>query len=498
MREPFSDAERLLVDLRKRTLSGGVVTTTAEGLKFLLNMATVIALARLLTPREFGLVAMASTVTAFLATLKDAGLSTATVQRDSITHGQISNLFWINVALGVVMSVIGVALAPAVAWFYQDTRLVGIMASLSLTLLLAASTVQHNALLVRHLRFTAVGTIDVGSLLFGASVAVGFALVGLGYWSLVAMQLAAAAATLVLTWSASGWRPSLPRRHSGMGSLLTFGAHMTLSSVVWRLTSGCDSMLIGRFHGAEPLGLYSRAGALLFRPLEQLLAPAGSVLLPVLSRLQSDPERYRRTFLRVYEALTLFAFSLTAILMALARPLVLTLLGPAWEGAIPLFLGFALGALYVPPAIAASWLLTTQGRGVELLHASVALSATTAVAWAIGLPFGPLGVVLAYSISGFFLRLPILYHVVGRTGPVRANELWTGFLHNLPCCIAVYLITSLARVLVDDASALTQMLVCTPVGIAIAFVVPFAFNRPRTTLRYAVAALGSQLRSRPA
>jgi PST family polysaccharide transporter len=120
------------------------------------------------------------------------------------------------------------------------------------------------------------------------------------------------------------------------------------------------------------------------------------------------------------------------------------------------------------------------------------------VAWTVGIPFGPIGVVLAFSVSGFVFRLPLLYHVVGRSGPVRSADLWAGVLHNLPCPVAVYAATSVVRILVADAAPLPQLLVCGTVGVAVALAVPLAFARPRTTLRYAVATMSGHLVGRPA
>jgi O-antigen/teichoic acid export membrane protein len=489
---PYLDTDHLGEDLGQRAVSGGVVTTAAQAAKFLLNLVAVAVLARLLAPQEFGLVAMVSAITGFLVMLKDAGLSTATVQRASVTHRQISNLFWINVGLGGAAGLASLALAPAVAWFYGDARLVGIMAALSLTFLLTGLTVQHNALLVRQMRFALLAMIELGSMLAGIAVATGLALAGWGYWALVGMQLVAAGAGLVLTWLACRWRPSLPSRNSGVRPLLTFGVHMTLASVVSRLAWDADKILIGRFHGADALGLYSRAHVLLVRPLEQLLSPVSAVLVPALSRLQSDPERYRRAFLRVYDTLAVLTFSLTALLLALSRPLILTLLGPAWDGAVPLFAGFTVAALYMPLAWAASWLLTTQGRGRDYLLVYTLLSPFTLAAYVVGLPFGPLGVVLAFSACALLICLPVTFHVAGRSGPVRSADLWRGFLSNLPCWVAVYGATSLASAAVAPVAPLTELLICGPVGLAVALGALLVLDGPRTTALYSLTMLRSR------
>lgn len=477
--------DHLLQNLGKHAISSGVVTVAAQGAKFFLNLIGVMILARLLPPEEFGLVAMVSAMTSYLGLFKEAGLSTATIQRDLITQDQVSNLFWINVALGAVIGFMSMGLAPAVAWFYRDPRLVGIMVALSFTFFLSGPTVQHRALLVRQMRFKAIAIIEVTSMLAGIITGCCMALWGFRYWSLVGMQMSMAGTGLALTWWASGWRPTLPKRHSGVASLLRFGANLTVSDMIARLAVISDSILIGRFFGAEPLGLYSRASVLLARPLEQLLAPISTVLIPVLSRLQSDPERYRRTFLRAYDILALVTFPFTALCLALSEPLVLLVLGPAWKSAVPLFAAFTLVALSLPVLIGAGWLFISQGRGRDLLHAYSILSIVTVAAYIAGLPWGPLGVVLGLSVASLLIRLPIFYHLAGRRGPVRTTDLWKSFLHHLPCWGAVYAATTLARSMLGEATPAVQLLVCGPLGLAVGAGVVFALERPRESALYA-------------
>ena len=175
----------LLTDLRRRTVSSGFVTAVAQGVQFALTLVSTVILARLLTPRDFGLVAMSWTIIGFSQVFKEAGLSTATVQREGITHAQVSNLFWINVVLSGLISLLVAAAAPAVAWFYREPLLVEVTLALSITILLAGLAVQHMALLNRQMRFKAIALIQVGSVLAGVLVGVGMAWLNYGYWSLV-------------------------------------------------------------------------------------------------------------------------------------------------------------------------------------------------------------------------------------------------------------------------------------------------------------------------
>ena len=478
--------DHLLPKLGQHAVSGGIITAAAQSVNFVINFVSAIVLARLLSPEEFGLMGMVLAVTGILGLFTEVGLSTATIQRETITHAQVSNLFWINIALGALIGLVSMALSPAIAWFYGDPRLVGIMIVLSTVFFLSGATVQHRALLNRQMRFGAIAIVQVVSLLIGFVVGCVMALKGFSYWSLVGMQLCVAAVTLLITWSMCGWRPSLPRRHTGTISLVAFGAQLTVSDLIARVAGRMDSILVGRFFGAEPLGLFTRAQVLLYRPLEQLLAPVGSVLIPVLSRVQTNEERYRRIFLRAYRLLGLATLPLMAALLALSEPLVLLLLGSKWGGAVPLFKGFTLAAISIPLSFAASWLFLSQGRGQDLLRAYTILSSLMVLAFLCGLPWGPLGVVMAFAIYGLAVRLPILYYLAGRNGPVGAADLWKGFLAYLPTWGAVYGGATFGRILEEESPFAVQLLVGGTMGLISGIVVILIQPGPRESLLHAV------------
>jgi len=457
--------DHLLTDLKGRAISSAFVTIAAQGAQFGLQLASIMVLARLLTPKDFGLFAMVMTVMGFLRIFKDARLSTATVQREDITHAQVSNLFWINVAMSGAASLILAAGAPIIAWFYREPRLVPITLVLSSTFLLSGLAVQHTALLNRQMRFQAIAIVQVGSMLIGIGVGIGMALLNCSYWALVGGNFATVAATLVLTWMAIPWWPQAPARRSGVWPLVSFGANLATGDFICSFARGADGLLVGRFYGPNSVGLYTRAGALLNAPMVQFLSPITSVFVPVLSRVQTQPERYRRTFLQVYEAIALVSFLFTGLLFALARPLTLVVLGPKWEQAAIIFAGFTIAALCVPPATASTWLFASQGRGKDWLFTSFLLSGIAIVSFVAGLPFGPAGVAIAYSAAFLVVGLPVHYYFAGRRGPVTTADLWIGIFRYLPLWIVVCSATWLMRLLFANSLPLVQLLICAPVGL---------------------------------
>jgi O-antigen/teichoic acid export membrane protein len=488
--------DHLRTDVKHRTISSGFVTLTSQGAKFALSVGSTVILARLLTPHDFGLLAMVTTIMGLLRIFKDAGLSSATIQRAEITQAQVSNLFWINVAVGGSLALIMALAAPAIAYFYREPNLIAITLWLSIAFLVSGSTVQHQALLLRQMRFKSMAIIEVGSITVSLLVGVGMALGGCGYWSLVGMNLAGEGAGFVLTWLVSSWRPHWPKRKSGTRPLLSFGVTMTGGTAVYTLSRSVDSMLVGWRYGADSVGLYSRALALFMRPLDQLMGPVSSVLLPTLSRLQGEPERYRRVFRQIFEGMALVSFVFTGLFFALSRPITLVLLGAKWDAAAIIFRGFTLAALYLPVAAPVAWLLISLGRGKDYLRWNIAYATISISSFLIGLPFGPVGVAFAYSIGGLLIALPILYYLAGRSGPVRTSDLWIGFFRHLPLWIVVAGCTFLARSWADHYSPLVQLLISAPIGMAAAAATVLVIKPQRAVATYMVGAVRGMLKSR--
>jgi O-antigen/teichoic acid export membrane protein len=488
--------DHLLQNIGHRAVSGGFVTIGAQASKFLMNFLAAAILGRLLTPKDFGLVGMVLGVTALVSVFSQLGLSIATIQRDTITQSQVSNLFWVNVGLSGVLAGLSAGLAPLTASFYHDQRVKGIMLALSITFVLTGSTVQHLALLTRQMRFQALALIDITSTAIGVALACCLAWFGFAYWALVAQQLATAACSLGMTWLTSGWRPHLPSRNSGVKPLMHFGAHLSLADFVGQGSANADSILLGRFFGAAPLGLYTRANVLLARPIQQVILPVNNVLIPVLSRMQSDPERYRRSYMQAYGTLAFFVFSFAAMCLVLARPLVLVILGPKWTSVIPLFAVFTLVAVSGPLSSICSWIYESQGRGQDQLRSHTAAGVVTIISDLLGLRWGPLGVVTSLAIISLLIRLPIVYYIAGRRGPVTTRDLWMGFLSHIPCWGAVFLTTSLADKAVVHAAPIVQLLVCIPIGIGTGAALALLFPGPRQSALFAGSKIKNVLKAR--
>lgn len=479
--------------LKRRAVSNGLASAISHFLQFFLNLLGIALLARLLRPEDFGLVAMVTVVMGFLRVFNEAGLATATIQRDGITHAQVSNLFWANIGLGLLSSLALAGLSPAVAWFYQQPAVTGVCLALACAPLLSTAAVQHRALLTREMRFTTLAFIDVSSVAAGVAISVVLARRGAGHWSLVGQQLAPLFLSAALVWWRSSWRPARPSRSSGTRPLLAFGANLTAGGFLWSVSRGLDGLLLGRIYGPDILGIYTRAGALIRRPVEQFMAPLDAVLIPVLSRLQQHPSQYRRVVMQVQQSVVLTSGILTAVMLGLATPITLLVLGEQWRAAVPIVSGFTVLAFYVPVGSVAGWILKSQGRGRDFLMQSFVGSGITLASTVVGLPFGAVGVAASYSTFCLLVSLPVLYRVAGRQGPVTQGDLWHGVIFHLPVPVAAFVGASGGLWILGPSSELVQIAVGTITGVAAGLIAVFV-SPPSRAVAASVLAMVSELR----
>lgn len=399
------------------TWSNIKVTASAQLVRFLVQVGSTVVLARLLTPSDFGLVAMVAVFLNLIVLIKDAGLAQATVQRATIRHEQISALFWVNIFLSVAVAGLVVAIAPVVAWLYGERRLFGVTVALALPILFAGAALQHRALLQRDLQFKKLAVADIGSLLVGTSCGAVFAMLGFGFWSLVLMQCATALTNGAIIWIASGWIPGAFLRGTGIRSMLGFGANLFGFNAINYFARNADNFLIGKVIGAEALGQYSRAYSLMLLPISQLNAPLVAVLFPTLSRLQDQGEEFARVFLKYVRAVAWLTVPAITLAHLFGEQVIVFLLGERWRPAGEVFRILALAALLQPVASLHGLLFTSTGQTGKMLRWGLFSAPLICVAFVVGVRHGASGVAMAYAVVMTFLA-PTLWWYASQGTPV--------------------------------------------------------------------------------
>jgi len=480
--------EHLHADLRGRSLRGGLLNVTSQGMQFLIQSIATIVLARLLTPADFGLVAMVSTFTGLAQSFADLGLSEATIQRREINHNQVSTLFWINAAVGLGLTVATVGFAPLIAHFYRDARLINITLLVSLTFLFGGFRVQADALLKRQMRFQAIAVRDITSYAIAVPSAIIMALQGFGYWALVALPLILNFIVTALSWLMVKWRPIWPRWDSEVGSMLNFGSNVAASYFIVTVSRNMDNVLIGWYLGAGPLGLYSRAYNLLMLPIRQLIFPVGNVAIPAFSRTQGDSERFARYYLRGVNLIIWVAAPVFAFLSVAAKPVILLVLGNQWKEATTVFqilVIAALGQLFLESTI---WLFVSRGQSKQLLRLLLIVSLALVGSYTVGLPFGIEGVALSGSVVLLFI-LPWILKFSFRGTDLTLMRLVRTIARPIGLSIGSACVAQLALFTISPQGIMPQLLVITSV-----FVVFYAVSLFIPAVRYELVSLVILLR----
>ena len=380
----------------------------AQGANFLLRVGSLMVLARLLGPKDFGLVGMVTAFTGVLSLFRDFGLSSAAVQRTTVTDEQISTLFWINLLVGTLLGLLSVAMAPAIAAFYHEPRLFGVTAVLAAGFLFNAAGVQHAALLQRQMRFTTLAVINTVALIVGTVIAIGGAKAGYGYWALVAMTVTLPLTTTIGFWLTTAWVPGMPHRRAGIRSMMRFGSTLTLNGLIVYVASNFEKVLLGRFWGVDAIGIYGRAYQLINIPTDNLNSAAGEVAFAALSRLQDDPIRLRSYFLKGYSLVLSMTVPITMLCALFADDVVLVVLGPKWTSAAAIFRLLAPTMLVFAIANPLGWLLPSLGLVGRLLKMAVVIAPLMIAGYVIGLPYGPRGVAFAYSAVMMLWVIPAI------------------------------------------------------------------------------------------
>jgi PST family polysaccharide transporter len=386
-----------LPDRAQRAAHGARAVVIGQVLRFLLQLAGLAALARLLTPRDFGLVAMVTAIVGVAEVLRDFGLSSAAVQARRLSAQQQSNLFWLNGAIGVVLAGGLVLAGPLVERFYGAPGVATVVALLAPSIVLSALSTQFRARLNREMRFTALAVTDVVAQAGALIVAVSIAFARGDYLALVGQQLTLALVGLCSLVIWTRWRPGLPRRGADMSRLVRFGGNVAATQLLGYLSRNVDTLVIGRVIGDVAVGVYSRAFQLLMLPLSQINAPATTVAMPVLSRSQDDPADFRRLVVRSQGILLTVVLAAISLLFTAAPLVVEVFLGPQWEDVVPILRVLCLGGAFQAAGYVSYWCFVGLGLTGSHLRFTLVSRPLIIAAVVLGGAGGVLGVAGAYG-----------------------------------------------------------------------------------------------------
>jgi O-antigen/teichoic acid export membrane protein len=394
------------VDLRTRTVKGVTWTIASQFVRLLITLVVTAILARLLSPKDFGLIAMVAVFSNFFAMLNEMGLGSAIIQKPQVTEEELSSAFWVNLIEGVVVTLAFLALAPVIAGFYSQSILKPIVMVMSIMFTISSVGMIQLALFSKRMDFRTLAMVEVAAAVAGGVVAVAMAATGFGVWSIVALSLVQCLVLAVVLFIVSSWKPRLLVKWQPIKGLLKYGLPLMGFSFVNYFNRNLDNLLIGKYLGTRQLGYYDVAYRSILFPLGNVSSVIGRVMFPALSHMEENKTRVRAAYVRANRYIAVITFPLMAGLAVLAPQLVRVALGPKWARAIFLIQVLAMVSTLQSLSTTTGWIYLSQARTGIMLVWGVISVFICAGALAIGLHWNVEGVAVAYAIVTVLLTYP--------------------------------------------------------------------------------------------
>ncbi|MCM5681335.1 lipopolysaccharide biosynthesis protein [Schlegelella sp. S2-27] len=450
----------------------------AQAARVALQTGGVLVMSRLLSPRDYGLVAMALVVTNFAVIIRDLGTAQAVIQKKELDEETTQTAFWFSCAMGLAVGLAVVLIAPLLAAGYRTPEVAGILMLLALPFPIGASSAVHQALLERQHRFATIARIEVTSQAFGLLAGIVAALNGLGPYSLVVQTLVAPILGALQLWHASPWRPRLRFSRPALRGLWGFSGYLVSFQLVNYFSRNTDSFIIGRFLGPASLGPYTLAYRLMLFPILNLTLVASRALFPVMSRQQDTQEAMGRLYLRALFVIACVTGPLMAGLFVLRDEFVDTVLGSKWHEVADIVAWLAPVGFIQSLVSTTGTVFMATGRTRLLFFLGIYSAVLTVSAFVIGVQWGVLGVAQAYFVANVLNALPCLHialRQVGRGLPDLARELARPLGVTALMAVAVVLAGEPLSFAVH--SVLLRLVAGVAIGVAVYAALTFVLNR---------------------
>jgi O-antigen/teichoic acid export membrane protein len=418
-----------------------------------------VLLARLLEPKAFGTIALASVFVVLISMLVDPGFGEAVIQRSKLTRSDLDTAFWVNNIVGVGLALAMTACAGLLGSLFRQPELAPVLRGLSIAFIFAALSSVPQALLRRELAFQKLAFRSLVATLGGGAVGVAMAFAGFGVWSLVGQQLSNAASATIMLWLACPWRPGRAVSRSSFGELIRFGGNILGEKLALFASRRSDDFLIGLILGPVALGLYTAAYRILLLITEVIIWTTEGVAFPLFSRLHADTERSKRAFYTVTQLCFAVAIPAFLALAVLAPELTRVAFGPQWEGAIPVMQLLALVGIPHAMTYFNKAVVNAAGRPNLSFRVAILTGVVNVAGFVLVVRWGILAVAASCVVCGYLLA-PISVWSVTRVLKLDLKQYLRLLVAPTASSLAMLLLVLTAKaVLPDDLTGLPLLVV---------------------------------------
>lgn len=395
-----------MTNLKEKAINS-VIWSSIERISVqLIQFAIGILLARLLTPADFGLIAMIYVFIAIAQTFIDCGFSNALMQNKDRNEKDYFTAFYSNLFIALICYIIIFLGSPFIAQFYEEARLTLLLRILGINLVINALFLVHRTILIINLRFKPIAIIALISIIIGGGVGVYMAFKGYGVWALVGQYLLSSIASMICYWFITRWRPLLQFSMESFKRLFGFGSKLLFAGLLHTVYSNMYSLIIGKKFKATDLGYFTRGQTMAYLVPQNFTSIITQSLYPVLCNLQEDPIKLKSAFLAYVRMAAFITFPVVLIIAAVAEPLVSLLLTDKWLPCVIFIQILSIGYIWDPIQRINANSLSVKGRSKYVLYSEIIKKGAGILILVISLAFNLKIICIglaAYSIVDVFI-----------------------------------------------------------------------------------------------
>jgi O-antigen/teichoic acid export membrane protein len=357
--------------LKDKAIQGASWSLAGNLIQSLSSFLIGIVLARLLTPPEYGLVAMAGVFIFVTYVFVDSGFSTALIQKQNCTSADYSTVFYLNLAISFFFFLLIFFSAGAIADFYREPQLLPIIRTLGFLIILFALSIVQQSIITKQINFKLLNLINISSQIVSGIIGITLAYKGYGVWSLVWKTLLNQVFVNVQLWLFNRWAPTLEFSMKSLKEMFAYSSKLLISGIINRIYEQLYSLIIGKFFSARELGLYNRANQFKSLPSESLSGAIMSISFPVFSQIQHDKIRMKHVAKKIVKTTMYVTITAMCGMAAISSQLIVTLIGEKWSGATPYLQLLCIVGLFYPLHPINLNIITAMGRSDLFLRLEI-------------------------------------------------------------------------------------------------------------------------------
>jgi len=432
--------------LRNKTVRGVswsfLDNISSSGISFLVGLI----LARLLTPGEYGILAMITIFIAISNSIVDSGFSNALIRKTNTTDTDYNTVFYFNLVIGFILYLVLYISAPLISSFFKEPMLVPITRVLGIILLFNSLSIIQRTILVKKVDFKTQTKISLIASISSGIVGIVMAFAGCGVWSLVGQQISRQLLSTLFLWVYNKWRPALEFSKKSFNELFCFGSKLLVSGLLDTIYKNIYYIVIGRFYHASLLGQYTRAEQFSFIFSSNLTSVIQRVSYPVLSSIQDDTKRLKEAYRKIIKTTMLITFACMLGLAAVAKPLILLLIGEKWIVAISFLQILCFAEMLYPLHAINLNVLQVKGRSDIFLKLEIVKKLIAVLPVVLGVVLGiyyMLWGAVCMSLISFFLNSYYSAELIGYSTKEQIKDILPTFLISIFSAACMWSITLL-------------------------------------------------------